>query len=81
MCVSPLDGPFDYFDSMAKLNGLNNLAIMDIDGCFSNSLEFPSLPFEQLHMRSLNTIKNFRLCKYDIAFKEMLNSLDEQQQT
>ena len=31
-------------------------------------------------MRSLNTLKNFRLGKYDIAFKEMLND-DESEQS
>jgi hypothetical protein len=39
-CCSPLDTDFEYFDKLQK-SGFNNLAIIDIDGSYTNDLQFP----------------------------------------
>ncbi len=45
-CCNPLDTDFEYFDKLQK-SGFNNLAIIDIDGSYTNDLHFPQLNEEQ----------------------------------
>lgn len=40
-CCSPYDRDFDYFQSLQEDGGIRNLAILDIDGSFTNSLALP----------------------------------------
>lgn len=40
---------FDYFDGMSP-----EMAVCDIDACFTNNIELPSLPSEQMYIRILN---------------------------
>jgi hypothetical protein len=35
-CCSPLAMDFDYFMNLEEVDGLKNLAILDIDGCYTN---------------------------------------------
>lgn len=53
---------------------MGNLAILDIDGSYTNDHKFPSVENEGYAMRALNTLKNRRIQKYDYAFKEMVDN-------
>jgi hypothetical protein len=63
---------FDYFMELEVEGGMGNLAILDIDGSFTNDHKFSSVENEGIYMRALNTLKNRRISKYDYAFKEMV---------
>ena len=76
-CCNPLCAGYDHFRELQQ-NGFNNLAILDIDGSFTNDLHFPKLQMEENHLRSLNFAKNTKVAKYDYAYREML--LDDELQ-
>jgi len=38
LCTSPLDGNYDYFETLVRESGLHNLAILDVDGCYTNDI-------------------------------------------
>ncbi len=40
---------FDYFENLHP-----DMAVCDIDGCFTNSINLPELPNEQMYIRILN---------------------------
>lgn len=63
---------FDYFMDLEKEGGMGNLAILDIDGSYTNDHKFSAVQNEGYAMRALNTLKNRRIQKYDYAFKEMV---------
>lgn len=46
------------------------MAICDIDGSFTNNLNFPELEDEKRMLRSLSALKNFRGAKFDSAYEE-----------
>lgn len=48
---------FDYFLQLEK-EGMSNLAILDIDGSFTNDFKFCTIQNEGYAMRALNTLKN-----------------------
>jgi hypothetical protein len=48
-CNASMAG-FDYFESLQS----NEMAICDIDACFTNNLELPRLPSEHMYIRILN---------------------------
>ena len=56
---------------------MGNLAILDIDGSYTNDHKFSSVQNEGYAMRALNTLKNRRIQKYDYAFKEMVENDQE----
>jgi hypothetical protein len=70
-CCSPLDQGFEYFKSLEQ-QGMNNFAILDIDGSYTNNKVFEELPDELHILRMLNNLKNKRVTKYDYAYKELL---------
>jgi len=52
-CCSPFDfllgsPPFEYLMELTE-QGFNNIAVLDIDGCFTNSIAFPEICMES-HM-------------------------------
>ena len=49
---------------------MKNVAICDIDGSFTNNLEFPKLEDELNHLRILNSLKNYKVTKFDSAFTD-----------
>ena len=55
---------FDFFDSM----GLTDMAVCDIDGCFTNNIVLPVLPQEHMYIRALNALKNSKISNYDKAY-------------
>jgi hypothetical protein len=56
-CCSPLDTDFEYFDDLQQ-NGFSNLAIIDIDGCYTNNIGFPEMYHEREQLKALNLAKN-----------------------
>ena len=58
---------FEGFEALDKYH----LAICDIDGSFTNNLDFPELDDEKRILRSLSALKNFKGAKFDSAFHEM----------
>ena len=50
---------------------MKNLAILDIDGSYTNEQDFGIAQFERNAMIVLNQLKNKRIEKYDYAFKDM----------
>lgn len=42
-CCSPLDMDFDYFMELEREGGMSNLAILDIDGSYTNNQKFQSM--------------------------------------
>lgn len=54
---------FDYFDGMS-----NEMAVCDIDACFINQIELPTIPGEHMYIRILNTLKNQKITNYDKAY-------------
>lgn len=58
---------FDYFEKLGK----SHIAICDIDGSYTNNIEFPLLEDERTILRSLSALKNFKGAKFDSAFHEM----------
>ena len=67
LACSSLDENFEYFEKMNK----DHIAICDIDGSFTNSIDLPELEDENIMLRSLSALKNFKGARYDSAFKEM----------
>lgn len=55
---------FDFFDGM----GSADMAICDIDGCFTNNIQLPTLPQEHMYIRALNALKNSKIANYDKAY-------------
>jgi hypothetical protein len=51
---------FDYFLQLEK-EGMSNLAILDIDGSYTNEFKFSTIQNEGITMRALNTLKNKRI--------------------
>ena len=49
---------------------MNSLAVCDIDGNYTNDLQFPELDNEKLILRQLSIFKNFKGTKLDIAFDD-----------
>jgi hypothetical protein len=45
---------FDFFDGMS-----NNVAVCDIDACYTNNIPLPTIHDEQMYIRILNVIINF----------------------
>ncbi len=70
-CCSPLAMDFDYFMKLEE-DGMNNLAILDIDGSVTNNQQFPTTESERDIMRTLNNLKNRKIQKYDYAYVCML---------
>lgn len=64
---SPLVQHFENFEELQK----DHIAICDIDGSFTNNLQFPELEDEKRTLRLLSALKNFKGARYDSAFKEM----------
>ena len=58
---------FEGFEALDK----DHIAICDIDGSFTNNLNFPELEDEKRILRSLSALKNFKGAKFDSAFHEM----------
>ena len=58
---------FEYFEKLGK----DHIAICDIDGSYTNNIEFPELEGEKTFLRSLSALKNFKGAKFDSAFHEM----------
>ena len=52
---------FDYFTDLETTGGMGNLAILDIDGSYTNNHKFSTLENEGYSMRSLNALKNRRI--------------------
>ena len=64
---SHLVAHYEYFEELGK----DHIAICDIDGSFTNNLDFPELEDEKRILRSLSALKNFKGAKFDSAFHEM----------
>jgi hypothetical protein len=47
---------YDYFENLSP-----NIAICDIDASFTNNIELPQIPNEQMYVRILN-VKIFDFC-------------------
>ena len=60
---------FEYFEEKNRTK--KNIAICDIDGSFTNNLDFPELEDEKRILRSLSALKNFKGAKFDSAFHEI----------
>lgn len=45
---------FDFFDGMSP-----EMAVCDIDACFTNNIDLPCLPDEQMYIRILNVSKHY----------------------
>lgn len=58
---------FEYFEELSK----EHIAICDIDGSYTNNIQFPELEDEKKILRSLSALKNFKGAKFDSAFHEM----------
>ena len=67
LACSSLDENFEYFESLEG----EHIAICDIDGSFTNNIDLPELENENIMLRSLSALKNFKGARYDSAFKEM----------
>lgn len=63
---------FDYFMELEE-GGMGNLAILDIDGSYTNDQKFETLQCEQSFMRTLNNLKNRKITKYDYAYVDMVS--------
>jgi hypothetical protein len=74
-CCSPLQMGFEHFLELEE-QGMTNLAILDIDGSYTNNKEFCKLENEAQFLRTLNQLKNKSLMKLDYAFSDMIE--DEQ---
>lgn len=57
---------FNYFMDLEN-GGMTNMAILDIDGCYTNNQKFPNLYGEMLKLRALNEKKKGKISKYDYA--------------
>ena len=79
-CCSPDDRDFNYFESLTE-QGLRNLAIVDIDGNYTNNVQMAELPGEINSLKMLNSLRNKRIFKYDYSYKElnMRRELDSEQ--
>ena len=53
-------------------DGMNNLAILNIDGSYTNNQKFKELPDEGQILCELNNLKNKMITKYDYAYKEFV---------
>lgn len=62
---------FEYFKILEN-SGMKNYAILDIDGSYTNNQQFEELQNEGFVMRTLNSLKNRRIQKYDNAYKAPL---------
>ena len=62
---------FEYFKILEN-SGMKNYAILDIDGSYTNNQQFEELQNEGYVMRTLNSLKNRRIQKYDNAYKAPL---------
>jgi hypothetical protein len=52
---------FDFFDGMSP-----DMAVCDIDGCYTNNITLPNAPDENMYIRILNVNISPRLiCKLD----------------
>lgn len=71
---------FDYFMALEEEGGMGNLAILDIDGSYTNNQKFPTLQCEQSFMRTLNSLKNRKITKYDYAYVDMVTQDTEEDQ-
>lgn len=49
-CVKDTLAGFDYFQEMDN----KDMAVCDIDACFTNCIELPKVPEEQMYIRTLN---------------------------
>ena len=49
---------------------MQNIAICDIDGSYTNNLDLPKLEDELHHLRTLNLLKNYKVTKFDSAFSD-----------
>lgn len=56
-CCSDLHMGFDHFERLEE-QGFTNLAILDIDGSYTNNKQFKVMPNEGNVMRTLNNFKN-----------------------
>jgi hypothetical protein len=63
---------FEYFLQLEEEGGMTNLAILDIDGSYTNNKTFPKMENEGNAMRTLNYLKNRSLMKLDYAFGQMI---------
>jgi hypothetical protein len=68
---------FDYFMELEREGGMGNLAILDIDGSYTNNQKFQSMNNEQSFLRTLNNLKNRKISKYDYAYVEQVTQDDE----
>lgn len=68
-CNASMAG-FDYFESLQS----SEMAICDIDACFTNNLDLPRLPSEHMYIRILNV--SFR---YDVIHILDFEKLKDQQ--
>lgn len=71
---------FDYFMKLEE-EGSKNLAILDIDGSYTNDRQFEKMENEGNAMRTLNTLKNKKIRKCDYAFTSMVQDEDEDSET
>lgn len=62
---------FEYFLALEQ-GGMTNLAILDIDGSYTNERTFCKMENEGSAMRTLNYLKNKSLMKLDYAFTQMI---------
>ena len=59
---------------LAFQTGLPEIAILDIDGSYTNEKKFPELPDEGLVLRTLNCFKNKMITQYDYLYKNEKSS-------
>jgi hypothetical protein len=60
---------FDFFMGL----GSADMAVCDIDGCFTNNIDLPTLPQEHMYIRALNALKNSKISLYDKAYPNYEN--------
>jgi len=56
---------FDFFEEMSP-----EMAVVDIDACYTNNIELPAIPDETMYIRLLNLLKNSRISQYDKAYPD-----------
>ena len=71
LCTSDEVADFKYFEDLFQNDlGFKNLAICDINGNFTNDLVLPKIEDEFETLKILNSLKNYRVTKFDSAFPD-----------
>ena len=69
-CISPLVRTFDDFEELIASSGFGNMAVCDIDGSFSNDIQFKEMEEEKAYIRAIMGLKNHQISQFDNAFPD-----------